>query len=347
MDPNDQPTVSDERSTPAVTIVVVPRDRFSSVVACARSILDNTDVPFRLAFLDFGYSRKTLDELRDLCRNVPTEIVSVGRTIPMVAFRDYLPRITTPYVAWVDNDSYVTKGWMTALLNRAAQGARVILPVTLELEGLDIDHRGLKARNHISHAELRKVTVNGVDYVFDHKPYRRAAYEELPREPHTIDFFELHTFFAETDVLRQIDLPDMVVREHIDIGIQLHKAGIPIWCEPTAVVHFDNIRERPSREDLGFFFFRWDEKLINQSHDLFQKRWGHRFYNEQFMKNWAFRRKVYSVARYLGLPQKPADFLSRAFNKLFRPPLPKHLSKDPLAESERVLSPWPAEITAV
>lgn len=329
-----------------VTIVVVPRDRFSSVILSVRSVLENTDVPFRLAILDFGYAPKTLSQLRELCRDVPLEIVPVGRTIPMAAFRDYLPKITTPYVAWVDNDTYVTKGWMTALLDRAAQGARVILPVTLEREGLDIDPRGLVARNHISHAELRKVTVDGVTYVFDHKPYRRAAPEDLPQEPHTIDFFELHTFFAETDVLRQLDLPDMVVREHIDIGIQLHKAGIPIWCEPRAVVQFDNIHERPTREDLGFFFFRWDEKLINESHARFEERWGHRFYNEQFMKNWAFRRKVYSVCRYVGLPQKPADFISRAFNKLFRPPLPKHLSKDPLAESERVLSPWPEEITA-
>lgn len=327
-----------------VTIVVVPRDRFSSVVASAESILKHTDVPFKLVFLDFGYSRKTLDQLRDLCRDVPMEIVPVGRTIPMVAFKEYLPKITTPYVAWVDNDTYVTKGWMTALLDRAEQGARVILPVTLELEGLDVDARGLKARNHISHSELRKVTVDGVQYVFDHKPFRRVAHADLPKEPHTIDFFELHTFFAETEVLQQLDLPPMVVREHIDIGIQLHKAGIPIWCEPKSVVHFDNIHERPTREDLGFFFFRWDEKLINQSHELFQKRWGYKFYNEQFMKNWAFRRKTYSICRYLYLPQKPSDLLSRVLVKVFKPPLPKALSHDPMPQSERVLAPWPEEM---
>lgn len=331
-------------SEPQVTIVVVPRDRFSSVIPCVRSILENTEVPFRLTVLDFGYTRRTLDQIRELGRDVPVEIVPTGQVIPMTAFKDYLPRITTPYVAWVDNDTYVTKGWMTALLDRAAQGARVILPVTLEREGLDVDPRGLTARNHISHGELRKVVVDGTTYVFDYKPYRRAAFEDLPQEPHTVDFFELHTFFAETEVLRQLDLPPMVVREHIDLGIQLHQAGIPIWCEPKAVVQFDNIHERPTRQDLRFFFFRWDEKLINQSHQLFEQRWGYRFYNEQFMKNWAFRRKVYSICRFLGLPQKPSDLASRVLNKLFRPPLPKHLSKDPLAESERVLAPWPEEI---
>jgi hypothetical protein len=261
----------------------------------------------------------------------------------MVAFRDHLPKIATPYVAWIDNDTYVTVGWLQAMLDRAAQGARVILPVTLEREGLDIDPRKIPLRNHISHAELRSVEVDGVKYLLDHKPYRRAAPEDLPPEPHTVDFFELHTFFAETAVLRELDLPEMVVREHIDIGIQLHRMGIEIWCEPKSVVHFDNIHERPGLADLRFFSFRWDGKLIDQSHALFTERWGYQFLNNQFMKNWAFRRKVFSVCRYFGCPNKPADLISRGLNKLLRPRVPNVRSDELLARSQLVLQPKTGE----
>lgn len=320
-----------------VTIVVVPRDRFSSMLDCAKSILENTRVPYRLVLLDFGYSSRMLARLQELCQRIPLEVVACGRSIPLEAFKNYLKSVQTPYVAWVDNDTYVTPGWLESLLDRAGHGARVILPMTLEREGLDVDPRKIPLRIHISHSELRCTTVDNVQYVFDHKPFRRAAPADVPQEPHTVDFFELHTFFAETEVLRQLELPPMVVREHIDIGIQLHRKGIPIWCEPKSIVHFDNIHERPTLADLKFFFFRWHKRLIDQSHELFEKRWGYRFYNEQFMKNWAFRRKVYSVARYLGLPQKPADFLSRVFNKLFSKPIPPKLVADPLAKSERVL----------
>lgn len=320
-----------------VTVVVVPRDRFSSVIACTRSILENTPEPIRLVYLDFGYSPGQLAKIRQLAKDIPLDIVPCGRTIPMAAFREYLPKITTPYVAWVDNDTYVMPGWLTQMLQHASQGARVILPLTLEREGLDIDSRKIPVRNHVSHAELRSVEVNGQTYVFDYKPFRRAAPEELPQEPHTIDFFELHTFFAETEVLRQLDLPDMVVREHVDIGIQLSKMGIDIWSDPKAIVHFDNIHERPTWRDLKFFFFRWDEKLINQSHALFFQRWGYKFFNEQFMKNWAFRRKVYSVCRFFWLPSGLSDFASRVLNKLFRPRIPTELSHDPLADSVLVL----------
>lgn len=324
-----------------VTIVVVPRDRFSSVVDCTRSILQNTAEPVRLVYLDFGYSADQLAGVRELVKNVPHEIVPCGRAIPILAFANYLPKIDTEYTAWVDNDTFVTPGWLTTMLARSAPGAtpraRVILPTTLEREGLDVDSRQIPLRNHITHSELRSVDVNGRTLVFDHKPFRRAAPEELPQEPHVIDFFELHTFFAETAVLRLLDFPAMVVREHIDIGMQLRKLGIDIWCEPKAIVQFDNIHERPAWRDLRFFFYRWDEKLINQSHDLFDQRWGYRFMNEQFMKNWAFRRKVYSVCRFVGLPQGPSDFASRVLNKLFRPKLPVYPWEDPLPHSNLVL----------
>ena len=320
-----------------VTIVVVPRDRFSAVVECARQIVEHTKTPFRIAFLDFGYPGATLAALRAVCAGIPMEIVSIGPSIPIVAFCDFLPKITTRYVAWVDNDTFVTAGWMEALMSRAAKGARVIMPVTLERTGLDIDPRDIPLRNHVSHSELRKVSLEDGEYVFDYKPYRRAKPEEIPQGGHTIDFFELHTFFAETKVLRQLDYPPMVVREHIDIGLQLSRLGIDIWCEPKSRVHFDNIHERPSFADLRFFFFRWSDALIQRSHDLFEERWGYRFYNERFMHNWAFRRKIFSVCRFAGVPQKPADFASRVGNKLFRPALDRKFQRDPLPVSERVL----------
>jgi GT2 family glycosyltransferase len=321
----------------AVTIIVVPRDRFSSVEACTRSLLDNTAEPFRLVFLDFGYSRSTLRSLRAMCAGVPCEIVPCGRTIPMDAFRNYVARVETKYTVWVDNDTFVTPGWLTAMLHAAeTMGMRVILPLTFEREGLDVDARRLSLRVHISHSELRKVAVDGEEFVFDYKPFRRASKEEVPAGPWQVDFFELHTFFAETAVLRQIDFPSMVVREHVDIGIQLHKLGIPIWCVPQAEVIFDNIHTRPTIEDLQFFFFRWSDKLVDKSHHLFRERWGWRFYNEEFLKQWAFRRRVFSVARFSFIPHKAADLLSRAMVRLFTPKLPASRRSDPTERSTRV-----------
>ncbi len=154
-----------------------------------------------------------------------------------------------------------------------------------------------------------------------------------------VDFFELHAFFAETEVLRQLEYPTIVVREHIDMGLKLHRLGIPIWGEPKAHVLFDNIHERPTWQDLVFFFFRWRDKFIDLSHQLFEKRWGFRFYNEQFMKNWAFRRRVFRACRFLRLPGQQSGFGSRVVVRLLRPRIPVALRHDPFKQSERVLTP--------
>jgi hypothetical protein len=109
---------------------------------------------------------------------------------------------------------------------------------------------------------------------------------------------------------------------------------------------FDNIHSRPTIEDLQFFFFRWSDRLIDKSHDLFEQRWGWRFYNEQFMKNWAFRRRVFSVARFCFVPHKAADLLSRVMVRLFRPAIPAGFRSDPTAQSTRALAPTPGAVAA-
>jgi Glycosyl transferase family 2 len=333
-----------------ITILVVPRDRFSSAVACVKSIVENTDIPYKLVVIDFGYSKRTLDDIRRVCGSQPVTIEAMGQTIPMVALKRYLPNVDTKYLAWVDNDTYVTPNWLVAALDRARAGARVILPVTLEREGLDIDPRKIPLRNHISHGELRKVNIDGEEFVFDYKPFRRAAPEELPKEAHTVDFFEFHAVVAETDVLRQLDIPEIVMREHVDIGMQLAghprrdvpsrnstPAPIAIWCEPRSIVHFDNIHERPTYRDLRYFFYRWGRHYLEDAHRQFERRWGFKYTNEQFIKNWAFRRKVFSVGRFIGIPHKLADFISRGMGKLFCKPIPKQFLGNPLPQSSRVL----------
>lgn len=322
-----------------LTILVVPRDRFSSLTKCVSSILKYTEKPFRLVVLDFGYTKKQLREMEAVCGSFPVEVVKMGLTIPMTALKQYLPKVETKYLAWIDNDTFVTEGWLTAIMDRVAKGARVVLPLTLELEGLGVDPRGIHARNHISHGELRKVEIDGEEYVFDFKPYRRAAQAEIPQDGNLTDFFEFHAIFGETDVWRQLDIPDIVMREHIDLGIQLNKLGIPIWCEPKSVVHFANIHDRPSITDLKYFHFRWNKKLVEEAHRVFEERWGYKFMNEQFIKNWAVQRWSFSLFRYCFLPQKPADFCSRVIKKLFCKPIPQKFLQDPLPRSERVLEP--------
>jgi hypothetical protein len=125
----------------------------------------------------------------------------------------------------------------------------------------------------------------------------------------------------------------MVVREHLDIALQVLARGETLMVEPASVVTFDNLATRMQLPDMRFFFYRWSQPLIERSSRLFERRWGYRFYSEQSMSNWAFRRKVFLWARWFGLPIGIANRITSVAKRLFRrdwDPL-----RDPEAASRR------------
>ena len=76
------------------------------------------------------------------------------------------------------------------------------------------------------------------------------------------------------DAFRRIELPSMVIREHLDISLQIAALGRTMVVEPKSVIHFDNLGTRMALSDMRFFFYRWGPKLTRPSSRLFERRWG-------------------------------------------------------------------------
>ena len=314
------------------TVVITPRDRYSGVMQCLRQLYQCTNQPFQVMVLDLEYPKKIKQQLQTFVDSKPNaSLYSLGRIIPMEAFRKIRDKITTPYTIFLDNDSNVTPGWLKPLLETARTGAAVVSPLTLEKEGVD---RGAPLRrNHIYPSEIRVVDVQDIPYLIEYKPYRRALPHEIPKQVVETDLFELHCVLFNTKVLQEIELPQMVIREHIDVGMQLRARGEKLLLEPRSVIEFDNLGSPMTLDDMKYFWFRWSYESAKESSDLFEKRWNYRFYSEQAMYNWIFRRKVFLISRYLGMPVSLANALTNIAKKLFRKdwdPLP-----DPVALSKR------------
>ena len=313
------------------TVVITPRDRYTGVVECIQAVYESTEEPVDLMVLDLGYPPALIKQVEEaVADREGAEIIPLGLMIPMEAFDKVRHRIKTPYTVLLDNDSRPTPGWLAALIECAEEeNAALVSPLTLEREGLD---EGPDLRNHLYTSELRVVDVEGTPYLIEHKPYRRAPKDEIPQERAPTDQFELHCVMMETAVLQQLDMPPMVIREHIDIGMQIRAMGRKLMAEPRSVVIFDNLRERMSWSDLRFFWYRWSPEFSERSSRLFEKRWGYKFYTERSMLNWVFRRKVYLLSLYLGLPPGVANKLSTVLNRLFRKQWDPH--PDPIGASE-------------
>lgn len=299
----------------SVTVVISPRDRYSGIIACIENLYRCTPEPFLLKVLDLDYPAHIKQQLKALLQNkTNAEIVELGLMIPMDAVSKIRDSITTPYTMLLDNDSNVTPGWLPPLLDTAqSSGAAVVNPLTLEKEGVD---EGATLRNHLYTNAIQVVDVEGKEYLIEHKSYRRALPQDIPQQVADSEMFELHGVLFLTKALQQIELPSMVIREHIDIGIQLRKLGYKLLSQPESVIIFDNLGTRMSWFDMRFFFYRWDPKLTYTSSRLFEQRWHYNFYAEQAMYHWVFRRKVFLVCRWLYLPISVSNKVVRVLAKL-------------------------------
>lgn len=304
-------------SKPA-TIIVSPRDRYSGVEDCIASIYQHTPTElFDLIILDLGYPKSILKRIEDFIADKDNaRIVDYGRIIPMAAMDRIRQNLHTDYAVFLDNDSRTTPGWLEPVLQTAMeQKAAVVYPVTLERSGVDA---GADIRNHLFTTELRVVDVEHEPYLIEHKTYRRALPDDLPSEPTESQAFELHCVMFETATLKAIEIPHMTIREHLDIGMQLKSLGRKILVEPKSQIIFDNLGTRANLDDLKYFNLRWNSRITEHSSRLFEQRWGYKFYSEQSIYNWAIRRRLFLLMRWLGMPIKLANLCDRIFFALRR-----------------------------
>lgn len=300
---------------PVVTIIITPRDRYSGLDECVDAVIRHTPQPFQIWIMDLDYPATVIDPVRRQVQGHPgVRFFSLGLRTPMDALREVQPLVDTPAVVLLDNDSRVTDGWLPPLLEAMAEGHAVVTPLILEREGVD---RGAPLRNHLYTGELRVVHVGETPYLIEHKHFRRTEVPDIPTGRAETGTFELHCVLFDAEVFKRIELPSMVIREHLDISLQIAAMDRSMVVEPASVIHFDNLGTRMGLSDMRYFFYRWGPKLTRQSSRLFERRWGYRFYSEQAMYNWVVRRKAFLLSRWLGAPIGLANRATQVARKLF------------------------------
>lgn len=298
-----------------MTVIISPRDRYSGLEQCIEQLYRCTEQAFDLWVLDLGYPAQIMAGVRAmLADKADARIIELGLRTPMDALREVRADIKTPRVVLLDNDSRVNPGWLPPLLAAMEPGVGVVSPLILECEGLD---QGADLRNHLYTAELRMVDVDQQAYLIEQKHYRRMPATDIPQQRTATGTFELHCVMFDSETFNAIELPSMVIREHLDIALQIFARGERIVVEPASVVSFDNLATRMNLADMRYFFHRWQRRLTEHSVALFERRWGYRFYSERAMQTWVFRRKTFLLARWTGLPVGAANFMTKVAKRLF------------------------------
>ncbi len=259
--------------SPTVTVVVVPRERFSVALRALRSILDHTAIPYEMVYVDGGSPEPVRAELAKEARIHGFSVIRTEHYLsPNEARNLGLARVKTPYVVFIDNDVLTEDGWLDGLVSCAEEtGAWVVGSLLFE-------HEADEGIAHNAGGELAFEGAPGrrellVRNSFGHRPVAELASEADVRKVGYVEFHCVLVRRSAFDVIGRLDEGLRSSREHLDLCLQVAEAGGEIWCTTRSQVTYHN-PPPITRADLAFFELRWSERWNRASLDHFSAKYG-------------------------------------------------------------------------
>ncbi|MEM7063979.1 MAG: glycosyltransferase [Cyanobacteria bacterium P01_B01_bin.77] len=264
-------------SQPSITIVVVPRERFSYSQQSLESIYQYTQMPFELVYVDGGSPISIQNYLRQAAIERSFTLVRTEQFLaPNQARNLGLRHVNTDYVLFIDNDVHVSDGWLENLWQCAqATDAAVVCPLTCIGKPL---HQKIHLAGGEAHifTELKGDKVRRRVHEKHYFVNRAVADVQDQLQRRACEFAEFHCMLVKRSFLKDMGPLDeklLNTREHIDFCLQVNQAGGQIYCEPSSVVSYvPDILYRWS--DLAFFMLRWSDAWEIKSLKHFRKKWA-------------------------------------------------------------------------
>ena len=265
-------------STPRVTIVISPRERFSFTCESLESILEHTTVPYSLIYVDGGSPKPVQQYLAAKAQERNFKLIRTEHFLaPNQARNMAIPLVETEYVLFVDNDVLVSPNWLEKLLECADEtSATIVCPLTCigKNVGEIIHLAGGEAHIYTETQEdgTTKRKVHEKHY-FVNRPVVEVK-DKLVRNQ--CEFAEFHCMLVRTEIFEKIGLLDealLSTREHIDFCMSVTNAGGTVYCEPESVVTYVPGLNRTDLTELSFFMLRWSDAWEIASLEHFSEKW--------------------------------------------------------------------------
>lgn len=257
-----------------VSIVVVPRERFSLAPEALDRLLAETAPGYELIYVDAGSPPHVADALRERAARHSFPLIRMERMMsPNQARNLGLQVASRPYVAFVDNDTLVSAGWLEALVRCAREtGATVVGPLYLQGPFEDDMVHMAGGTWNVSQRDGQKWAE--ADYIATWTK-RSDAGQLIAR--HEVGFVEFHCTLVQRALLEKLgglDESFLSTPEHVDLALVARTMGGSVYLEPDALVTYikpDDIE----LFDLSYFMLRWCQDWNMSSLDAFASKWGY------------------------------------------------------------------------
>jgi GT2 family glycosyltransferase len=288
-------TVSDQLSdtSPKVTIVVVPRERFQFAVESLESLYAQTACPFNLIYIDNNSPKNLRQYLEQQAPIKGFQLLQTDQFLsPNQARNLGLSQVKTPYVVFVDNDIIFSDRWLDALIQCSEETqAPVVGSLVCQYRPVHqiIHCAGGEFMNADDFAKFVKgeptvavpTAATGQWQIFEKTYHQNRPIEEI--EPQlkrqTTGFVEFHSMLVRMDIFDELGLLDegfSCTKEYLDFCMLLARAGHAVYLEPASVVTFLTHPPAPALrwDDLPYFMVRWSDDWERKSLIHFQKKWN-------------------------------------------------------------------------
>lgn len=292
-----------------VTLIVVPRERFSSTRESLESIYEHTDIPFKLIYVDGASPRPLRNYLENKAREKHFELIRTDHYLPPNRARNLgLRRARTKYVVFIDNDVIVAPGWLGPLVGCAEEtGAWLVTP--LLCQGRPV-HEFVHSAGGQCRIVERREGLEIKRYIQDAMQSQGQPADQIRPylERSETEFVEFHCMLARTEVFKRLGPLDeemLNTREHIDLSLAVRKAGGAVYFEPASTItylHDEGLRW----SDIPFYMLRWSDEWLGASLKRFQEKWNvdeNEYFTKRYKRFGGRRRKaiVKPLVRFLAL----------------------------------------------
>lgn len=261
-------------SEPQVTIIVSPRERFSYTRESLESIYENTQIPFKLIYVDGNSPKQTREYLQNQAQEKGFKLIRTDYYLtPNTARNIGLAEVDTKYVLFADNDIIPASGWLKALINCAEETeATVVGPLMFQ-------YLPLHQEIHFAGGESHIVVDKKGRRRLREKMYKQGKQITDPRvtlERTETELCEFHVMLVRSEIFQHLGMFDekmLNTKEHLDFCMNVAKNGGSVYFEPESLVTY--VPTSPLKfSDLHFYMLRWSDAWELGSLSRIRQKWN-------------------------------------------------------------------------
>jgi GT2 family glycosyltransferase len=266
---------------PLVTIVVVPRERFSCTRESLDSIYEHTQFPFELVYVDGNSPPPIQDYLEEQAKVrgfhlLRTHYYLSPNHARNLGLQQVQSQTQTKYLVFIDNDVIVAPGWLSHLVACAeATDAAIVGPLVCEGTPIHELVHCAGGENHVWVETAREQPRRRLrEKMFLQGKHVNNVRPQLSRQ--STELIEFHCMLVRTDIFEQVGPLDekmLNTKEHLDFCMTVIKAGGRVYFEPDSLVTY--VPGTPeSLADLVYYMLRWSDAWQLESLHRLRDKWN-------------------------------------------------------------------------